>query len=250
MLHPLVPASLSVLLGLPAIAPPIASHFTAGAEGWVIRDLNCSNYAQVVGGGTISWIGAGGDPDGFIRSTDPSSNCYSYEAPAAFVGNRSAYLAGSFCWSIRTNVNDWLPGSVLILIGGGTTLVADVPQPASGAWLRYCVPLTASSFTVGSAGGAAATPAQLNSVLAALGAVRISAEFGSEAGEETVDLDSVILRGPCAADLDGDGQVNGADLGLLLGAWGSAGSIADLEGDGTVNGADLGLLLGSWGPCA
>ena len=48
-------------------------------------------------------------------------------------------------------------------------------------------------------------------------------------------------------DLNGDGTVDGADLGLLLGAWGSASCGADLNGDGTVNGADLGLLLGAWG---
>lgn len=47
-------------------------------------------------------------------------------------------------------------------------------------------------------------------------------------------------------DLDGNAIVNGADLGLLLGAWGSAGP-GDLNGDGIVGGADLGLLLGSWG---
>jgi hypothetical protein len=48
------------------------------------------------------------------------------------------------------------------------------------------------------------------------------------------------------ADLNGDGVVSGADLGLLLGAWGLPGP-ADLNGDGTVSGADLGLLLGVWG---
>ena len=46
-------------------------------------------------------------------------------------------------------------------------------------------------------------------------------------------------------DLDGNGLVNGADLGLMLGAWGTAGP-GDLNGDGIVNGADLGLLLGAW----
>jgi hypothetical protein len=58
----------------------------------------------------------------------------------------------------------------------------------------------------------------------------------------------VALGTPIArfGDLNGDGVVNGADLGLLLGAWGSAGP-GDLNGDGTVNGADLGLLLGAWG---
>lgn len=50
------------------------------------------------------------------------------------------------------------------------------------------------------------------------------------------------------ADLNGDGQVNGADLGILLGAWGSADAGADLNHDGIVDGADLGLLLAGWGP--
>ena len=49
------------------------------------------------------------------------------------------------------------------------------------------------------------------------------------------------------ADLNGDGVVNGDDLGILLGAWGTANAIADLNGDGTVNGDDLGLLLSAWG---
>ena len=50
-------------------------------------------------------------------------------------------------------------------------------------------------------------------------------------------------------DLNGDGVVDGADLGLLLGAWGAcaASCEADLNGDGVVDGADLGLLLGAWG---
>lgn len=48
------------------------------------------------------------------------------------------------------------------------------------------------------------------------------------------------------ADLNGDGVVDGADLGLLLGAWGQPGGTADLDDSGLVDGADLGLLLGSW----
>jgi len=52
----------------------------------------------------------------------------------------------------------------------------------------------------------------------------------------------------CPADLDGNGVVDGGDLGLLLGQWGTDGS-ADFDGNGVVNGADLGILLGAWGPC-
>ncbi|MBL9148819.1 MAG: hypothetical protein JNM94_09020 [Phycisphaerae bacterium] len=53
-----------------------------------------------------------------------------------------------------------------------------------------------------------------------------------------------------SADLNADGIVNGADLGILLGAWGPcrscANCTADLNGDCTVDGADLGILLGAW----
>ncbi len=48
-----------------------------------------------------------------------------------------------------------------------------------------------------------------------------------------------------AGDLNGDGRVNGDDLGTLLGAWDGAG-FADLNADGVVNGDDLGTLLGHW----
>ncbi|MFO0875045.1 MAG: LamG domain-containing protein [Phycisphaerales bacterium] len=55
----------------------------------------------------------------------------------------------------------------------------------------------------------------------------------------------------CPADLNDDGLVDGADLGLLLGSWGPCGACtANIDGQGGVDGADLGLLLGSWGPCA
>lgn len=55
----------------------------------------------------------------------------------------------------------------------------------------------------------------------------------------------------CPADLNGSGAVDGADLGILLGAWGKApaGTPADLDGNGAVDGADLALLLTAWGFC-
>ncbi|MFO0894960.1 MAG: hypothetical protein U0574_08410 [Phycisphaerales bacterium] len=46
------------------------------------------------------------------------------------------------------------------------------------------------------------------------------------------------------ADLNADGHVNGADLGILLAGWGTPSG--DLNADGTTNGADLGILLAAW----
>ncbi len=49
------------------------------------------------------------------------------------------------------------------------------------------------------------------------------------------------------ADLDGDGRVNSADLGLLIASWGPCpGCPADIDGDGTVDAADLGLAVSGW----
>jgi hypothetical protein len=55
----------------------------------------------------------------------------------------------------------------------------------------------------------------------------------------------------CTGDLTADGIVNGADLGVMLSAWGSCtgGCAADLNRDGVVNGADLGVMLSTWGAC-
>jgi hypothetical protein len=65
---------------------------------------------------------------------------------------------------------------------------------------------------------------------------------------------SVVPPGGCAtapacpADLTGDGSVDGQDLGVLLGNWGSNGA-GNLNGDASVDGQDLGILLGAWRTC-
>ncbi len=61
------------------------------------------------------------------------------------------------------------------------------------------------------------------------------------------DFFATPLAVPVTGDLDGDGHVGGADLALLLGAWGTSGA-GDLDGDGIVGGSDLAILLGSWTP--
>jgi hypothetical protein len=62
---------------------------------------------------------------------------------------------------------------------------------------------------------------------------------------------SVAIMDNCQPDFDNDGVVQGADLGALLGAWGSTTVQVqfDLDRDGSVGGSDLGILLGMWGVC-
>ncbi|MBX3356714.1 MAG: PQQ-dependent sugar dehydrogenase [Phycisphaeraceae bacterium] len=62
------------------------------------------------------------------------------------------------------------------------------------------------------------------------------------------DCKGVLL---CPADLNGNGVVDGADLAVVLGLWGTTGEglIADLNHDHLVDGNDLAVVLGSWGEC-
>ena len=54
---------------------------------------------------------------------------------------------------------------------------------------------------------------------------------------------------PCQGDLNADGIVNAADLGIVIGTWGTPNGQGDVNGDGIVNAADLGIVIGVWGNC-
>ena len=66
-------------------------------------------------------------------------------------------------------------------------------------------------------------------------------------------IDAVMLlateceKGPdLPGDLNGDGNVDGEDVGIFLAQWGMPGGIADINGDGFVDGADFGILIANW----
>jgi hypothetical protein len=87
------------------------------------------------------------------------------------------------------------------------------------------------------------------------------ASFGEDANGELyiVDHGGQIYKiipaegdGPCApppvpGDFNGDGVVDGNDLGIMLANWGACvGCPTDMNGDGAVDGNDLGELLSLW----
>ena len=57
------------------------------------------------------------------------------------------------------------------------------------------------------------------------------------------------IRFECRSDLNYDGQVDGADMGVLFAAWGQGRSLADVNRDGVVDSADLGIMLADFGAC-
>lgn len=63
-------------------------------------------------------------------------------------------------------------------------------------------------------------------------------------------LRGLLAPDDCAGDVNDDGFVNGADLSVLLGGFGTCvmnGTSADFNADGTINGADLSVLLSNFG---
>lgn len=51
----------------------------------------------------------------------------------------------------------------------------------------------------------------------------------------------------CLGDLNGDGAIDAADLGVLIADFGMSSVRADINGDGIVDAGDLGLLIGVFG---
>lgn len=87
-------------------------------------------------------------------------------------------------------------------------------------------------------------PCQLNDFFL----IRLGGVSGpTPGGAGTLTVTCIPSAPPCPADLSNDDVVDGADLAVVLGSWGSPG--ADLNGDGTTDGADLAAVLGSWGAC-
>jgi hypothetical protein len=122
------------------------------------------------------------------------------------------------------------------------------------------VPSGPFSYVGGAANGLGATPATLTfrfdpSGLAAATYSQVATIVtsdenipGAASRSVTVTLSATIDPGAPGnpADLNGDGVVDGVDLGVLLSGW-AGGGTSDLNGDGTTDGVDLGILLANWG---
>lgn len=75
-----------------------------------------------------------------------------------------------------------------------------------------------------------------------------SVVFSNSCGSSPTKSATLKVQSDCSSDLNGDQIVDGIDLGMLIGLWGTCGSCsADINCDGAVDGLDLGALLGSWG---
>jgi len=162
------------------------------------------------------------------------------------------YLGGEGFNDVWYSYRAVCDGTVKIDINGldGDPIVCAGPEIKVYDAVGGCNPLPAALPTIDSCSDSSLTFEALcdQDYLIRVGGVGIGCPL--ESGGATLQVTCLAKPCPstlCVADLDGDGFVTGADLGLLLSVWGTA--AADLDEDGITSGSDLGLLLSSWGAC-
>jgi Laminin B (Domain IV) len=230
----------------------VESTFDGDDEGWVVAEVPGPPYDAIVETLAVEYASGLGNPGGSIHTTDEDATLFTFSAPGVFLGDQSLTYGGELAFDLYFVDNGLPPGSYhpdVVLWGGGRTLLIDNhvdPPSQDNAWLSFTVPLsTVGDWRLDSLAGPAATEADLRAVLGNLTAILIRGDYF--AGIDQAHLDNVGLHAPpCPGDLDGDRDVDQADLGRLLSSYLVDGG-GDLDDDGDTDQADLGILLAHYG---
>lgn len=169
------------------------------------------------------------------------------------IGAATANADGTWNFAVTVPVNVTVSGTALaqpftstsaggLALTGTISIAGNVISITSQGSVNETVPVTAPPPLVNQ-------PFDLPTVLPSGSVAHLLMNGTFSDGTSTTTASSNLAMtgtpAPILGDLNGDGRVNGADLGLLLSGWGQPG-ISDLNNDGTTNGADLGLQLSNW----
>ena len=130
-------AGVWLALAGPAQATPIAiSTFDAGNDGWRV-----GNFFSNFGATAPTFVAAGGNPGGFIRTND-LFGWNSYAAPAAFLTALPSAYGGRLSFDERVRSSDGLVYPMAVISDGALTLQFRTSPPAPGdTWTSFSIPL-------------------------------------------------------------------------------------------------------------
>jgi len=246
--------------------PPVGDHDLEIASDYVVAfsdDMDASD-----GDWTTEGTGA---TAGFWERAIPIATT---SAGAQYAPGEAA--SGSYCWVTQNGLPGGSAGTA-DLDGGPVILTSPVFDLSGGDatvsfnWWLACDDfgtaaedtllvqvsnggdwVTAMSFTNGPAGWheASFTVGDFVAPTASV-QVRFSAADAPNNSVTEAAIDDVVVsrvecvQTGCPEDLNDDGIVNGADIGLLVAAWGTPDG--DVNGDGNTDGADMGLMIAAFG---
>ena len=183
--------------------------------------------------GSLCWVSQNGLPGGSAGTADLDGGPIALVSPVMDLGSAGGDL--SFMWwlncdDLGTAANDAL--SVELNDGSGWVVASELTSGVPG-WRSETLRIedyvdSTSTFQV---------------------RFRIADNPNNSITEVAIDDVTVTQRecddAPCPGDLNGDGLRDGADLGLMIAAWGTSGG--DLDGNGDTDGGDLGILIAAFG---
>ena len=188
---------LAALAWTPSEAALLASStFTTGSEGWFIADWDnggASPYSVLVTTRAVTWSASGGNPGGYISTTDLSPTDFRFAAPAQFLGNQAAAFGGSLQYDLF-ETGPVVDGSqpALFLTGAGQSLFFYGARPTS-TFTSFTIPLTPAVWRIGNyLNGPQPTVAQFQAVLGSLDGLYIEGDWVS--GNDFSGLDNVRLN--------------------------------------------------------
>lgn len=210
---------------------------TAGA--WEIADPVATTAAgqQFAPGessdGDFCWVTQNGSPGGSAGTADLDGGPVTLTSPVMDLSDGNATVSFDW-WLMNDDFGTAAEDSLVVQVSnGGDWVTARTITNGSAGW-------NSASFLVGDFVSPSAT------VQVRFQCADAPNNSLTEAGIDAFSVQRVECEDvACVEDLSGDGQINGADLGLLVAGWGTASG--DINGDGITNGADLGLMIAAFG---
>ncbi|WP_165228634.1 laminin B domain-containing protein [Aquisphaera insulae] len=201
----------------------IVSRFDAGDEGWQVvsfENLTADNFS-IMATYTPTFNATGGNPGGYISTSDQDNGDFTYAAPGKFLGNVSAATGLSYDLIYPVGAINYQPTDVILMGNGQTLLWKSSPDIVPGtSWLSVNVDFVPSTeWHVGTSNGALATAADFGNVLGNLTGLFIRGEY-TIGLSETSGLDNVRLAGVSAAVPEPGSLAMMAIAGVAVAAFG------------------------------
>ncbi len=176
----------------------IVSSFSAGDEGWKVvsfTNLTTDDFS-VFATYTPTFNATGGNPGGFISTTDQDDGDLTFSAPAKFLGNVSGATGLSYDLIYPVGAINYQPTDVILMGNGETLLWKSNPDIVPGnSWSSVNLDFVPSTeWHVETSNGALATASDFGNVLGNLSGLFIRGEYTTGL-VETPGLDNVRLVG-------------------------------------------------------